>query len=533
VVIDAGELSEDRTDHNFDVCIIGGGTAGLPLGQSLADRGLNVAILEGGGFASSGANDPDPAQERRPNEPVTQRGWVRGVGGTSRIWGGRLVELDPAELQPRPYVGQAGWPLSLTELNRHTADVESLFHLPTGAFRRDAGWAYETFAQRPAEPRAVEPSYPVIVQRRFRDVSRVLNAPAGSRQPTVFANATVSSFITDAETGRLQAVEAQSLRGNRVSIRARHFVLAAGAVESTRLLLWLDREASGRVFSAPQNLGHYFQDHIAVPAGTVRSYEPRLLSALLGLRSRDKARRVVHFGLSADLQRQLSLPNAYLNFQVAHNDARQMERIRTSALGSGGGAFGKALRAFRDTPRDIPFAALLSTWYLLKTAGYRPRTVDVVAQIVIEQLPQYGNAISLSGQLDRFGVPTAKVAWEVSSGDHINMLSAQSIYRDFWDRSGLTNYCAVRWHDLANAAADMIGVFHPCGSIAMGLDPKSSVVGPDLSCHAVKNLSVLSTAVFPSTGSGNPTMTLLQLTYRLSAQIAHDLAGGTQAAIAA
>ncbi len=52
---------------------------------------------------------------------------------------------------------------------------------------------------------------------------------------------------------------------------------------------------------------------------------------------------------------------------------------------------------------------------------------------------------------------------------------------------------------------------HPAGSVRMGSSKLSSVVGPDLRCHRLANALIVSTAVYPSSGSANPTFTLMAL----------------------
>lgn len=46
-------------------------------------------------------------------------------------------------------------------------------------------------------------------------------------------------------------------------------------------------------------------------------------------------------------------------------------------------------------------------------------------------------------------------------------------------------------------------VFHPCGTCAMGDDPKTSVLDPDLKVHGLNGLRVIDASVFPNITSGN------------------------------
>jgi choline dehydrogenase-like flavoprotein len=515
MIIDLLRIDEDLHVESADVCVVGGGTAGLPLSEALVRHSLKVVVLEYGSTKGN-ASIQDRPPWSTPAESESPEGWIKAIGGTSRIWGGRLIGLNADELQPRPCVGLPGWPMDLAELDAHTGTVERLFKIPPNTFAKSADWVYDAFTRPLAAESAVLPKFPVIVDRHQRDVSRLLRS--GKAQPTIYANASVCDFSLDRAAAKLVSVEAKSIKGNRIKVFAAHFVFAGGAIETTRLLLWLNRRGDSRIYLPAQNLGRNLQDHINYPSGLVGHYRPRLLSALLGLRSHQGARRTVHFTLSPAMQRARSLPNAYLNFQISHRDLRKVERIRSAAIASGQSGIGKAVAAFAKSPKDVAFAATLAAWYLSKTSGYRPTGVDIVAQIAMEQLPSWSNAISLSDKLDRHGVPLADVAWEPSNADENNARTAQSIFETFWTQSGLSRGCPVQWQQPRTRSGEgrVASLFHPCGSIAMGTDRATTIVGPDLACHAVPNLSVLSTAVLPSAGSGNPTMPLLQLAYRLA-----------------
>jgi choline dehydrogenase-like flavoprotein len=54
----------------------------------------------------------------------------------------------------------------------------------------------------------------------------------------------------------------------------------------------------------------------------------------------------------------------------------------------------------------------------------------------------------------------------------------------------------------------------------MAAAPNAGVVDPNLKIHGIDNTYVLSTSVFPSLGSANPTFTLLALAIRLANRLA-------------
>jgi choline dehydrogenase-like flavoprotein len=100
-----------------DVCIIGAGAAGITIANELRDTGINVVLLESGGF------DFDPQIQRLyevndvgiPRQPmIMQR--LRLFGGTTNHWDGRCAPFDPIDFEKRDWVPFSGWPFSRTEL---------------------------------------------------------------------------------------------------------------------------------------------------------------------------------------------------------------------------------------------------------------------------------------------------------------------------------------------------------------------------------------------------------------------------------
>ena len=59
----------------------------------------------------------------------------------------------------------------------------------------------------------------------------------------------------------------------------------------------------------------------------------------------------------------------------------------------------------------------------------------------------------------------------------------------------------------------------------MGDHPRDSVVNPALRCHDHDNLHILGSAVFPTSGTANPTLTIAALALRLAETIKTALAG--------
>jgi choline dehydrogenase-like flavoprotein len=481
----------------YDVCIVGGGTAGLPLGEILAKRGLKVVVLEQGTRAET-AFDPGIVNENGTNYRAAWNGWVRALGGSSRIWGGRMVEIEPREFPPRPELGFPGWPIESSELERRTPEVEELFGLPPGAFRQPPRGVLGDAATAAEADRDVLIRIPVIAGRAERNMMRSFD---GRSPPPSNLDLRLDSALT----------------GFHLSNETGQFILSAGALESTRLLLWLNRQNEGRLFGPSQRLGRTLVDHLAHPAGKVVKYDPNTLAALLGMHSHDGARHVVHFELSHEAQRRETLPSAYLNFQVYFRDEALFQRVRTIAIHA---APLDMLVGFAKRPLDFFHMSRMAAWQILKTRGGSPSALEVCAQVVLEQVPGIEPAMTLTERTDRNGVPIAQIRWAATAKDIDNATRTQAILQRFWDGNPISKSVRVKWDETPARFERLRDMYHPCGLIPMGADAGSHVVGPDLAVHAVPNLSVLSLATFPSAGCGNPTMALMQLMFRLADRLA-------------
>jgi choline dehydrogenase-like flavoprotein len=60
---------------------------------------------------------------------------------------------------------------------------------------------------------------------------------------------------------------------------------------------------------------------------------------------------------------------------------------------------------------------------------------------------------------------------------------------------------------------------HHMGTTRMSRDPRHGVVDADSRVHGIENLYVAGSSVFPTSGSANPTLTIVALALRLARRI--------------
>ena len=105
-----------------ETIVVGSGPAGLTLAMELARRGRPTLVLESGLDRPSDAQDLARAEIVDPTRHDDMRiATVRRLGGTSNLWGGRSMPLDPVDFVPRPFVGGVRWPIGFDDVAPHYA----------------------------------------------------------------------------------------------------------------------------------------------------------------------------------------------------------------------------------------------------------------------------------------------------------------------------------------------------------------------------------------------------------------------------
>jgi choline dehydrogenase-like flavoprotein len=172
-------------------------------------------------------------------------------------------------------------------------------------------------------------------------------------------------------------------------------------------------------------------------------------------------------------------------------------------------------------PQNAGLLTKTAYWRLIKKQLYVPAYIDFKIMVCAEQLPHWDNEISLAGVKDRLGIPKATFNWRPMESEERTCRVATARLAEYWRMTKLDRVCPLIWSATSPDAGLPItskaeACAHPSGTTRIGTDPKTSIVGTDLRCHAVPNLSVVSASIFPTAGSANPTFTVMKLAYRFA-----------------
>jgi len=130
MLIDARTVDEG---YNFetDVCIIGGGPAGISLARVFVNEEFNVLLLESGGEKFI-----HPAQWLNIGRPYLDLVSTRHsmLGGSTYKWYRLCRPLDPIDFERHDWVLYSGWPFERKHLDPFYERACEFFQLPTSIF---------------------------------------------------------------------------------------------------------------------------------------------------------------------------------------------------------------------------------------------------------------------------------------------------------------------------------------------------------------------------------------------------------------
>ena len=523
------------TKKEYDVLIVGSGHSGGMAAKILASHGISCVMLNAGpeadmqrdrtrkavydlpyrGFGKPGrlthvfqasefnANQwVDEAEVPYTYEPQAPYNWVRVrlLGGRSLFWSRQSFRLSDFEFNAAEIDGSGtSWPIRLADIAPFYSRVEEIFRVAG----RKEGWPQfpdGNFieARYPADSQTLKLVTDLCNARGFgvskmrtsqgvgglaSSINLLLPDALVTGKLEIVQNAIVREVSVNKNTGLVNGAHFVDRHSRReMHVKAKVVVLAAGSLESTRLLL------NSGIANSSGVMGHYLHDQI---------YGVNVTASVPEARDGKAAATPGLMGGSAFLPRFRNLTKS---------DKRNFIKGYCMMISSGGGANANMFAEYGEELQK-------------KLDHYAGSCVS--ATIYGERVPRFENHVRINKSVtDAWGIPVLHVEAHDSDNEHNQAKDAADTAEELFHAAG--------W-DLISKTDKFYPPgysIHEVGTCRMGDNPKTSVLNKFNQTHDIKNLFVVDGACFVTCGWQNPTMTISALSMRASEYLAEQMKKG-------
>jgi choline dehydrogenase-like flavoprotein len=510
------DMKRYAVGDTVDAVVIGTGAGGAPLLARLASAGLSVVALEAGRnwtpetfpadeIAASGIYWlPERLSAGETPQVFGANNSGSGVGGSTLHWGAFCPRVDARDLRLRSEQGVGeDWPMSYEDLLPYYESVEAFIgvsgpdsypwdptrHYPLPPVARNAP---AELMQRACAPLGVRTSdAPVaVVSRNFMQAGAAVRPacincgychqgcrigaktsmdvtylPLAVRHGAEIRPECVVRDLEFDAGGRIAAVVYRKDGIDRRQRCAAVF-LCAGAVETPRLLLHLGiANSSGQV-------GRNYMSHVATQVwGTFEAETRPNKGYPSSLITEDMVRATDADFAGGYLVQSLGIVPVTWGQQVTR----------------GRGLWGQ------------PLVDYLQRYNHVAGVGING-----------ECLPQPGNYLELSDELDETGMRKPRVHFTSGPNEEKLKRHAEKLMHAMWQQIAATDIWTMERYA------------HTVGTARMGDDPDAAVVDNAGRSFDVENLWICDNSVFPSALAANPALTIMALSLRTADAFLHE-----------
>jgi choline dehydrogenase-like flavoprotein len=555
-VIVPGDDLPDGASLDAEVAVVGAGPAGIVLGLELARAGIDVIVVESGGAK------PDAEVQRLGDATfLTRHATMRAstrrqIGGASVIWGGRCVPYDEIDFEERPFVEDARWPVGYAELaplferacewlrcGRAQFDATEIPELAAASLVPGLGdgEARTTTLERWSLPTNFGREYAADL--------------ASERKLRLVTGLTCVDVTSEISPLRVRHLETRAIDGRSVKVTARRYVLAAGGLETTRLMLASRDTDPAGLGNHSGHLGRWYMSHLSGRIARVH-FETDPRQTIYG-HERDNDGIYVRrrFSVSPEVQMRREIANvvgwlvnpeladprhgsgilsfAYLALTSPLGNRFAAEAIRDSMTKGRRGPRRKHLmNVVRDIVPTVRFALSFGYHRFLarrKAPGFYvySEANEYPLQFHAEHLPNAESRVWLGDDVDDLGLPRLHVDLRFTEQDARGIVEAHEIWDTHLRDRGVGR---LEWlvEDREAAVLDQAGGgAHQAGTTRMSERPEDGVVDANLNVHGFEDLYVASSSTFVTSSQANSTFMIVVFALRLADRLRAELKART------
>ena len=200
-------------------------------------------------------------------------GRYRAFGGSSIKWGGQLLPLHENDFEKKNYIEFSGWPIQQKILLPYLKKCEMLFGLNAEPYDMRLNYKFFGKNYKIKDNKYIKFRYSKWSPYSFRNVSKTLGRRCKkNKNISIFLNTTARKIVLKKNEKSVDYVEAFD-ESNKICIfRSKIFIIAAGTIESNRLLLISKNNSGESICNKSKLLGKCFHDHLSLKAAEIKPY---------------------------------------------------------------------------------------------------------------------------------------------------------------------------------------------------------------------------------------------------------------------
>lgn len=530
MIVRGKNAAERAGNRHYDVCVIGGGPAGIIVCSELIAKGARVCLIESGDLQRTKTAD-SLREVVSKGIQIREDSRERLFGGATAGWAGLSAPLDPIDFEKRSFADIEGWPLSPGTLQSYMSTAAERYGFPPMHLYEASDSPWNSLEEK----YFAAPLKPTRFGRKFAYLFDRVNAD-------LYAGATVLRLVSHSDNGNdiVSTVECKNL-DSEFSVRADTFVLAAGGIENPRILL-SSKTHHGSLGNAFDQVGRYFMNHPKAKVGTLVLNNPKSAKRYFQHTEQSLYMRYAGIRILERLQRERNLLNAYIRLEPIYpwsgsetwrllqeavsllkRVLKQVARFRFVA------AMVDAVSVLYRLVKLLP--RLLNVLYLLGARGLSflsPLPARASVRCFIDMAPRSEHRVTISDTTNGMGAHIPVVAHSLCEEELRTVRTLLEHFSKEVQELGIgvftydeTDIAHLRWSDAS----------HHMGGTRMGANPRTSVVDENLRIHGSSNVYIAGSSVFPSGGCANPTLVIAALSVRLAEHLSQGLqvGGGGQA----
>lgn len=509
--IDARQLP----DHSLiegDICIIGSGPAGLSIAMDWMNTPYKVILLESGGFEYD-----DKVQDMYKGTGTGQRYFplrssrLSKFGGTTGHWAGMCSTFDNVDFMDREWVPDSKWPINRKELDPYYERAHKPLKL--GPYNYDLSYWQQKVNN--LNPFPLDEKYIWNKMWQLSGVASWRDGMAAAykdlivKAQNIFLHtyATAVNILGNENVAEIKEITVKNHAGKTHTVRAKHYILAMGAIQNARMLLASNSQAPNGLGNDHDIVGRYFMEHLEVDTAEMWLLKP----------------------FPSDLYTFNMEWNIWCELAI-REEVQVRERILNGTCGLNPTSLAKNTRPRIDIwqNEDPRMAAdnMFKEWdhaaELSKSLNQGAITRAFTFQTRMEQSPNPNSRITIGKEKDELGVSRANLHWDLTALDkrslrRINQIIGEQVGKAGIARLKLMDFLVDEKDDTFPKSTN--GGWHHMGTTRMSDDPRKGVVDRHCQVHGIQNLHVAGSGCYVTAGAPNPTLTLVALSLRLSDRV--------------